>query len=95
MLTLNGYYTMSLERNNQMQRVRTILKTLSPMTMKEIDKYSGIMRENICRYCRVLRQNKELIRVKKRYCTITGHLAYELTLRAEYKPRALQLELEF
>ncbi len=84
---------MTIERNNQLQRVIIALKNEPPMTMKEIDIKLGIMRENICRYCRTLRETKQLIKVKKRYCTITGHLAYELTLNPLYKPKSIQLDL--
>jgi hypothetical protein len=67
---------MTVERNNQLQRVIIALKNEPPMTMKEIDKKLGIMRKNI-----------------RRYCSITGHLAYELTLNPLNKPKSIQLDL--
>jgi predicted transcriptional regulator len=86
---------MSQKRNNQFQQIVIALKKNEPMTMKELDKYSGIMRENICRYIKMLRDEKEIFKLKKRYCRITGHLAYEYSLNPKYKPKAQQLEFNF
>lgn len=43
-----------------------------PMTMKEADVYTGVMRENICRYVNMLLENERIAILKKRKCTITG-----------------------
>lgn len=46
-----------------------------PRTMKEVDVITGIMRENICRYCATLRQRERIYPVGERKCSITGHTA--------------------
>lgn len=43
-----------------------------PMTMKEAFVYSGVMRENICRYTATLREQNRIAVIRKRKCTITG-----------------------
>lgn len=43
----------------------------SPKTMKEVDKETGIMRENICWICKDLRDDDLLFPVTKRRCSIT------------------------
>lgn len=45
----------------------------SPKTMKEVDKETGIMRENICRYIRYFRQQKQIALVGYRKCKVTGN----------------------
>lgn len=52
---------------------------LSPMTMKEADVFTGIMRESICRYVSKLKKQGKIELIKKRYCRITRHLAGEYT----------------
>lgn len=44
-----------------------------PMTMKEADIYTGVMRESICRYTKTLLEQGKIVILKKRRCTITGY----------------------
>jgi predicted transcriptional regulator len=46
-----------------------------PMTMKECDRAIGIMRENICWYCRELRKHNRLFMIGKKICSVTNHRA--------------------
>jgi len=43
----------------------------TPMTMKEADAYTGIMRENICWYVRTLLMEERIVFLRKRRCWIT------------------------
>lgn len=66
-----------------------------PRTMKEVDKETGIMRENICRYCNMLRQQNKLFAVRKRRCKVTGYPSViEWTTNPIFAPKQpLQLSL--
>lgn len=67
---------------------------IKPMTMKEVDVYTGIMRENICRYIDTLIEQGRIAMTKKRKCTITGHNhVMEFTANPELFPKSNQLEL--
>ena len=66
----------------------------SPKTMKEADVATGVMRENICWYCRALRQQTRLFPIRKRYCKVTRHLAIEWTTNPDLIPKQdIQLNL--
>lgn len=64
-----------------------------PQTMKEVDRATGIMRENICRYCRVLRKDNRLYPIRKRLCRVTKHRATEYTTDPAKAPNNPQLKL--
>jgi hypothetical protein len=63
-----------------------------PRTMKEADKITGIMRENICWYCRTLRKQNSLYPIRKRLCTVTKHRATEFTTDPAKVPTNPQLK---
>ena len=56
-------------------QLKRVLEALikSPMTMKEVDVYTGIMRENVCRHISELMESGMIAIRKKRRCTITGY----------------------
>lgn len=64
-----------------------------PQTMKEVDFSTGVMRESICRYCRTLKLQNQLYPIRKRYCSITKHLATEYTTNPELILEDDQLKL--
>lgn len=64
-----------------------------PRTMKEADKLTGVMRENICWYCRTLRKQNALYPIRKRYCKVTKHWATEFTTDPAKVPNNPQLKL--
>lgn len=64
-----------------------------PKTMKEVDLEVGVMRENICWYCRTLRKQERLFAIRKRICGITKHRATEWTTNPELVPPPIQLNL--
>jgi hypothetical protein len=64
-----------------------------PRTMKETDIATGVMRENICWYCRTLRKENKLFPIRKRYCKVTNHRAFEYTTNPSLVPENLQLSL--
>jgi hypothetical protein len=65
-----------------------------PKTMKEVDKEIGVMRESICRHCRTLRENKQIIAIRKRRCKITGYPSVtEWTTNPDLFPSFKQLTL--
>jgi hypothetical protein len=67
---------------------------VKPMTMKEADVYTGVMRENICRYVNTLLEQGKIKAIRKRKCTITGHpKVNEYTANPELFPIDNQLKL--
>jgi hypothetical protein len=66
----------------------------SPKTMKEVDRETGVMRENICRYCRTLRLQNRLFAVNKRRCTVTKYpKVIAWTSNPDLAPKSNQLRL--
>ena len=79
--------------NNQLQKVYQILKE-EPLTMKETDVKSGIMRESICRYISTLLKQGRIAITRKRKCTITGYPSVnEYTSNPDLFPMDNQLHL--
>lgn len=77
----------------QLQRVYYALKE-KPMTMKETDVYTGVMRENICRYIDILFEQGKIAITRKRKCTITNYpYVNEYTTNPDLFPKNNQLEL--
>ena len=70
---------------DQLSQIFEALKH-KPMTMKELDISTGVMRENICRYFRTLRKQGKIALIKKRQCAITKHIAGEYTTNPELFP---------
>ena len=65
-----------------------------PMTMKEADVYTGVMRENICRYVDTLLEHGKIAVLKQRRCTITGYpTVNEYTGNPALFPKPQQLSL--
>ena len=65
-----------------------------PRTMKEADVFTGVMRENICRYVDILLEQGRIALLRKRKCTITGYpYVNEYTGDPDLFPRSNQLEL--
>lgn len=56
----------------QSDKVYQALK-IRPMTMKEVDVYTGVMRENCCWYFNHLLEQGKIAFIKKRRCSITGY----------------------
>ena len=66
----------------------------SPKTMKEVDMETTIMRENICRYVRTLRQKNRIALVGYRKCKVTGNGKVGIyTTNPELFPKSNQLQL--
>jgi hypothetical protein len=77
----------------QLQRVYHALNE-RPMTMKETDVYTGVMRENICRYIDTLFEQGKIAILRKRKCTITGYpYVNEYTTNPEFFPKSNQLKM--
>jgi hypothetical protein len=77
----------------QLQRVYHALKE-RPMTMKETDVYTGVMRENICRYIDTLLEQGKIAILRKRKCTITGYPnVNEYTSNPALFPQSNQLKM--
>jgi hypothetical protein len=77
----------------QLQKVYQALKE-SPMTMKEADVYTGVMRENICRYIDILFDQNRIAVIRQRKCKITGYpYVNEYTTDPDLFPQSNQLNL--
>ncbi len=83
------------ESNQHLDQLQKVFQSLyeGPKTMKECDNATGIMRENICWYCRMLRQSNKLFIVGKKYCSITKHIANIYTTNEQFATKNNQLEL--
>lgn len=79
-------------RTTQLQKVYDTFYQ-QPLTMKEADGVSGIMRESICRYCKVLKERNQLHVAGKRLCSVTQHMATLYTSNYELLPPSRQLKL--
>lgn len=83
------------KRLAELEKVKVALFE-KPQTMKELDKAIGVMRESICWYCRTLRKNNQLFKVRRRRCAITGYPhVWELTTdpNKTLSPTSSQLNL--
>lgn len=77
----------------QFKTVYECLK-IKPMTMKEVDVLTGIMRENVCRYIDDLLKQGKIAIIKKRKCKITGYpYVNEYTANPDLFPKSNQLKL--
>jgi len=56
---------------SQLQQVYNVFKE-GPMTMKEADVLSGVMRESICRHVNTLLKQGRIAIIRRRKCTVTG-----------------------
>lgn len=80
-------------RQTELKRVRQAFFD-QPLTMKEADKLTGIMRESICRYCALLRKHGHLFAIGKKRCSITGYPNVTVwTSNPDHSPNSNQLEL--
>ena len=67
---------------------------VKPMTMKEADVFTGVMRENICRYVDTLLEQGRIAVIRKRKCRVTGYpYVNEYTADPELFPKSNQLKL--
>ena len=65
-----------------------------PKTMKEVDIETSVMRENICRYVRTLRNENRIALVSYRKCKITGNNKVgTYTTNPDLFPKSNQLKL--
>lgn len=86
----NGNTAKRQSKDKQFKRVFDAFFA-EPHTMKEADKITGVMRENICWYCRTLRKQNTLYPIGKRLCRVTKHRATVYTTDMakvpNYKPQ--------
>ena len=67
---------------------------VKPMTMKEADIFTGVMRERICRHVDTLLEQGRIAIVRKRKCTVTGYpYVNEYTANPYLFPKTNQLKL--
>jgi hypothetical protein len=65
-----------------------------PKTMKEVDLETTVMRENICRYVRTLRNENRIELVGYRKCKVTGNPKVGIyTTNPELFPKSNQLTM--
>ena len=84
-----------VSKDKQFNQLAKVYKAFfdQPKTMKEVDLEVGVMRENICWYCRKLRKLERLFAIRKHICAITKHKAKEWTTNPELVPSPIQLNL--
>ena len=79
--------------NLQLKLVYNALK-VKPMTMKEVDVYTGVMRENICRYFDLLLKQGHIAVIRRRKCNITNYpYVNEYTANPDLFPKSIQYDL--
>ena len=67
---------------------------VKPMTMKEADVFTGVMRESICRHVGTLLEQGRIAVVRRRRCTVTGYpYVNEYTADPDLFPKSNQLVL--
>ena len=77
----------------QLQRVYKAL-LVNPMTMKEVDVKTGVMRENICRHINTLNDQNKIAIIRQRKCSITGFSRVnEYTANPDLFPKSNQLKM--
>jgi len=77
----------------QLQRVYKAL-LVNPMTMKEVDVKTGVMRENICRYISTLLEQNKIAIVRQRKCIITkSNNVNEYTANPDLFPKSNQYKM--
>ena len=77
-------------------QIKTVYEAFrhKPMTMKEVDSYTGIMRENVCRYVSDLMESGLIAIRKRRRCSVTGYpMVNEYTGNPDLFPESNQLTL--
>jgi len=93
----NVIRTKDKDNHQHIQQLRQVYRYLfnHPSTMKETDKATGIMRENVCRHIATLRKNDSLYVMCRRPCHITKHVATVFTTNPVLvpKPDANQLKM--
>ena len=77
---------------NQFNRVRKAFYK-APKTMLMVSNETGILRANICRYVRKLRQSDNIAEVKKGLCKISNHRAGYLTTDPDQFPKSNQIKM--
>jgi predicted transcriptional regulator len=88
-----NFYIIKHSKDNQLNKVLKALKQ-KPMTMKEVDVYTNVMRENICRYIRTLLIENRIAIIRKRKCSITGFsMVNEYTANPDLFPKSNQLKM--
>ena len=72
--SLNSFSVSESKDNKFRAQLKKVYQAFKekPMTMKEADVYTGVMRENICRYVNTLINQERIALRKKRRCNITG-----------------------
>lgn len=95
-MSLNNINSLNSSFQGKYNQLKTVLAVLKqkPMTMKEIDLSTGIMRENVCRYIDMLLDTGEIALIRKRKCSVTGYpFVNEYTGNKELFPKSNQLKL--
>lgn len=78
---------------DQLSKVYKAFKA-KPLTMKEADVQTNVMRENICRYVKRLVQEGKIAVRRKRKCKVTGYpYVNEYTGNPDLFPKTDQLKL--
>ncbi len=94
--SLNSSYNRKAKDNHFQDQLSKVYKAFKakPLTMKEADVQTNIMRENICRYVnKLLSEGKIAIR-KQRKCQVTGYpYVNEYTGNPDLFPETNQLKL--
>lgn len=91
----NPQYKRQNKYNKRLAQMKAVFSAFfnEPSTMKMVDVKTGVMRENICWYCRDFRKKEVLKVVKKGICPITKHSAIYWSTNPEHFPVDNQLKL--
>tara|TARA_R110000851_G_C13092562_1_gene567043 strand:+ start:3205 stop:3468 length:264 start_codon:yes stop_codon:yes gene_type:complete len=85
-----------MDKETRATQLKTVYDVFfnTPMTMKECSTITGIMRENICWYCRDFRKLNRLFIVGKKICSITKRAGVNIyTTNPNFAPEDKQLHL--
>lgn len=85
-----------MNKDTRATQIKSVNATFfnTPMTMKECSKITGVMRSNICWYCRDFRKQNRLFIVGKKRCSITNETGVNVyTTNPKCAPQDKQLHL--
>jgi hypothetical protein len=93
--SLKNTLTGNQSKDKVLTQTKRVFKSFyeAPKTMLMVSNETGILRANICRYVRKMRQYDNIAEVKKGLCEVSKHRAGFLTTDPNQFPKSNQLKM--
>jgi hypothetical protein len=93
--SLKNTLTGNQSKDKVLTQTKRVFKSFyeAPKTMLMVSNETGILRANICRYVRKMRQYDNIAEVKKGFCKVSNHRAGFLTTDPNQFPKSNQLKM--